>query len=279
MKFQSILIPFGAIVASVMLLGNSGGRAASGGRGATGAPGETTTCSGCHMGGTAPTVTLTLLNSASTAVTSYMPGADYTIRFNLTSSTASGFAFQMLGLLDAGNVDPKGFSDAGTNNYKLTTLTSNSRTYAEHDGVSTMPTFNVTWKAPVAGSGPLTIFAVGNAVNGNGGTGGDGVAATTLKLTESATINTKEADNAAIGLKILANPVQDVATIAVNLKSGGAYRLLVRDLSGRALVQENRTLAAGEQTIEIGAADWQPGIYVVELHGQGARAGQKLMKL
>jgi hypothetical protein len=278
MKFQSILLSFGVMAGAILLLSNSGGRAAAGGAGSTGAPGETTTCSGCHSGGTAPTVTLALLDASNTAVTSYVPGANYTVRFNI-SSTATGFAFQMLGLLDNGNVDPKGFSDVGTNNYQLSTLTSRNRTYAEHDGVATAGTFNVTWKAPVAGSGALTFYAVGNAVNRNGNTSGDGVAATTLKLTESGTISTKESENQAIGLKILANPVQDLATVSVRLERGGNYRLLVRDLNGRALWQENRTLAVGEQTIEIEAADWQPGVYFVELHGEGARAGQKLMKL
>ncbi|MBK7938897.1 MAG: T9SS type A sorting domain-containing protein [Lewinellaceae bacterium] len=286
-----LVYPFAlTILCAVVLLGNKNGRASEAKAGNTGAPGDEAlpngnpiTCISCHTASPiASTMTVSVLDSAGNAVTQYIPGYQYTAKVTITATAGSpqGYGFQMIALKDNGNTDLDGFSDPGNqtvNNYKIATIP-NGRTYAEHDNVSTPNVFNVKWKAPAAGTGNITFYAAGNAVNKNGQNSGDGATVTSLKLTESLGTSTQNPDAERIVMRLWPNPVASVAWLSFVLPAPGEYRLTAHDLSGRLVWQTTRYLSAGEQALEIPAADWSPGVYFTGISGAGISANGKLVK-
>jgi hypothetical protein len=273
----------------IVSLGNKNGRASTPpGHGNTGAPGDESAggqpivCNSCHTNSNiTSTMTVSILDSAETAVTQYVPGRQYTARATITPVTGNPqrYGFQMIALKDAGNADLDGFSDVNPNNYKVVTVNSTGRTYAEHDNVSVSNVFNVKWTAPVAGTGNITFYAAGNAVNNNGQSTGDGATFTNLKLTEGSATSTHNPDAERIGLQVWPNPVSSSLNISVNLPQASDYRITLHDLSGRMVWENNRSLHAGENLLNIPATDWDAGVYFAVLSGAGISASVKVVKL
>jgi hypothetical protein len=292
MKIRLTYTIFLALLAAVVFMGNKNGRASSPpGSGNTGAPGDETlpngtpiVCNSCHTPGNtnpiASTTTIAVLDSAGNSVTQYLPGKVYTARVTINTVTGNPlrWGFQMIALKDAGNTDLDGFSDINPNNYKIATVNSTGRTYAEHDNSSTTNIFNVRWTAPAAGTGNVTFYAAGNAVNNNGQNTGDGASFANLKLSEGSTSSTQNPDAARIGMRVWPNPPATTAQVFAVLERPGDYRLAAFDLSGRMVWESNRALAAGEQALEIPASDWAPGVYFISLSGAGISANVKVAK-
>jgi hypothetical protein len=292
MKIRLAYTLFFGLLAAVVLMSNKNGRASTPpGAGNTGAPGDQAlangtpiVCNSCHTPSNpnpiSSTTTIAVLDSLGNTVTQYLPGKVYTAR--VTINTVSGnplrWGFQMIALKDAGNTDLDGFSDIAPNNYKIVTVNSTGRTYAEHDNSSSTNIFNVRWTAPVAGTGNVTFYAAGNAVNNNGSSGGDGASFSNLKLSEGSTTATQNPDAARIGMRVWPNPVVSNAQMLVALPEAGAYRLAAFDLSGRMVWETNLDLAAGEQALDVPAANWTPGVYFLSLSGGGISANIKVAK-
>lgn len=290
MKIRLVYTLFFASLCAIALLGNKNGRASDAKAGNTGAPGDEAlpngtpiTCSGCHIASPiTATMSVSVIDSSGNAVTQYVPGEKYTARVVITPTAGvpKGYGFQMIALKDDGNTDLDGFSDPGNqmvNNYKIATIP-NGRTYAEHDNISTPNTFNVVWTAPAAGTGNITFYAAGNAVNKNGLNSGDGAAVTTLKLTESLNAATQNPDAGKIGLQLWPNPASSVLHATFRLPGSGNYHLAARDLSGRTIWETVQQLPAGEQQIEIPVSAWTPGIYFVSVSGNEVSANVKVVK-
>lgn len=292
MKLRLTYTLFLALLAAVVFMGNKNGRASTPpGAGNTGAPGDEAlpngtaiVCNSCHTPGNpnpiSSTTAISVLDSAGNAVTQYLPGKLYTARVTINTATGNPlrWGFQMIALKDAGNTDLDGFSDMNPNNYKIATVNSTGRSYAEHDNSSTTNVFNVRWTAPVAGTGNVTFYAAGNAVNNNGQNTGDGASFSNLKLTEGSTSSTQNPDAARIGLRVWPNPVETSANLTVVLPLAGDYRLSVHDLSGRMVWENTQALASGENRLDVPAAAWKPGIYFVSLSGGGISANVKVAK-
>ena len=173
---KTIYIFTALVLSTILLSSHAGGYAAAEGQGLTGAPGDTkltngsdVTCQSCHNSGAFnPSTTLELLNeTGTTAVTKYEPTKIYTIRvtINAASGAPVGYGFQMIDIRKSNDANVKSFVAAQAAGIQLTTLT-NGRVYAEHNARSSSKTFNVKWKAPASGTGIVTFYAVGNAVNG-----------------------------------------------------------------------------------------------------------------
>ena len=292
MKIRLAYTLFLALLAAAVLMGNKNGRASTPpGFGNTGAPGDQAlangtpiVCNSCHTPSNpnpiSSTTTIAVLDSAGNTVTQYLPGKLYTAR--VTINTVSGnplrWGFQMIALKDAGNVDLDGFSDVNPNNYKIVTVNSTGRSYAEHSNSSTTNIFDVRWTAPVAGTGNVTFYAAGNATNNNSSTSGDGPSFSNLKLSEGSTSATQNPDALRIGMRVWPNPVVSGAQMLVMLPEAGTYRLAAFDLSGRMAWETNLNLAAGEQALDIPAANWAPGVYYIGLSGGGISANVKVAK-
>lgn len=294
MKVRLVYAFFFAALCVVVLQSNRNGRATVGLEGVTGAPGDVfqggnaKTCgvNGCHNNGAfAPvTVTVSLLESdtSTTSLTQYIPGKQYIARVRVTTGSGApkGYGFQMIAIRNRDSIPANGFTDASTtNNYRLKTLTGN-RMYAEHPTMSTTNTFDVLWKGPAAGSGSITFYAAGNAVNDNTSNTGDGATTTKFTVTEGTISGTNDLNQEVSGMRISPNPVLATGQLMFDLSTNGARRILVYDLAGRIVWENNSWLPAGFNTIDLPAEDWKPGIYMVQIaHGNGSSSAVKMVKM
>lgn len=282
-----VILLLSTCFAALVLMGNKNGRASQAQRGNTGAPGDETqggqpvTCMSCHnLGPISASLAITVLDAEGNSVTQYVPEQDYTARVTITASgpNLSGYGFQMIGLRDSNNSDLKGFSDMNPNNYKLASIPG-GRVYAEHDNISASNTFNVKWKAPIAGTGNITLYAAGNGVNGNGLTTGDGASFSSLKLTEM-TYSVQNKRDGEPRLSIFPNPVQEEAVLSVENVMPGTYRLLAFDATGTIVWEGLQNTVSGDvSSFSLPAASWQPGVYFVRLEHSGKAATVKVLKL
>ena len=291
MKIRLVFILFFGLLGSAILLSNKNGRASQEKAGNTGAPGDQAlpngtpiTCNSCHLASPITCSTaVSVLDTAGNAVTQYKPGDKYTARVTITTLTGvpKGYGFQMIALRDNGNTDLDGFSDPGNqtvNNYKIATIP-NGRTYAEHDNVSTPNIFNVVWTAPAAGTGNITFYAAGNAVDKNGLNSGDGSSVTTLKLNESGSVATHNPGAERIALQLWPNPASSVVYLSFLSPGAGNYQISVRDLSGTTVWSTAQQMPAGEQQIEIPAAGWGAGVYFLSVWGNEVSGNIKVVKI
>lgn len=285
MKIRLTLFLFSLFLALVLLPGNKNGRAAQAGKGNTGAPGDQTlngapyTCVDCHDDNAFnPFVTVSVLDSGNNVVTQYRPGELYTARVTIAANGAAGYGFQMIALRDTGNLDLDGFTDINPNNYKLSTI-SNGRTYAEHPTMSVPNTFNVRWTAPAAGTGSVTFYAAGNAVNNNGNSEGDGASITSLQLSEEITLSSTENPGIDAGIRVYPNPVSDAAKMEINLPKGGTSRVTAYDLHGNVVWISQFGLQAGNNVFDIPTAGWSAGTYILAIQGDQVTRTVKILKL
>jgi len=289
MRLRFYILSLFFLFVAFVSMSNRNGRAASQGMGNTGAPGDEMiagaprTCVNCHGGPTiSASLSIHVLDSNGDTVNTYVPGKDYTARVNIIASGTglSGYGFQMIALSDAGNVDLDGFSDPNTtNNYKIATI-SNGRTYAEHANISTPNTFDVLWKAPVAGTGNITFYTSGNGVNRNNGSSGDGAGNAVLKMTEktnsvSAITLEPPAQN---HISIAPNPVLSEASLSIAVLEAAQYQIEVVDLNGRPIWSSKEFLKAAQNTLPLPSADWSSGIYLVRVSNKRTSMTAKFLK-
>ena len=211
---KKLIYTFALLGTLILFLNSSGGAASGQGNGYTGAPikggGKELTCQTCHNGGTFnSSATLAVLDSlGTTVVTSYQPNRVYTLRLTITAGagTPAAYGFQMIDLLKSDTSNVKGFLPNASQaaNINIATI-SNGRVYAEHSARLTSNIVNVKWKAPASGKGVVSFYAVGNAVNRGGSSGGDnGTSSETIDLRESTSAVNELA--AQVTIKIAPNP-------------------------------------------------------------------------
>lgn len=195
----------------VLTMSNRKGRATTVGLGSTGAPGDdATVCKSCHNGPIEVGVQITVLEQGDT-ILAYEPDKTYQIhvRVNHTGGTIpKAHGFQMTVLNAPKGVNGPDLKDLLplSSNVKLVTVR-NGRLYAEHPERSTPNLFEIQWKAPGIGSGPVTIYASGNGVNSNGDDSGDGSAKNSVQLEEKLTSSTETGSSSA--LSVFPNPFSD----------------------------------------------------------------------
>lgn len=181
MKKKFILLPLVGLLIYTVLGSNAVGPGTWSSHEGTGA--TTTAGCSCHSSSATSTLTTTIqLLSGGTPVTTYTPGASYTIRItasNSTGSTLSRFGYQVSVVKDVSGT----ISDAGTMSAPAGGHTvspgSSGITVVEHTGVQSPSTGtgtsgattysrDIPWTAPSAGTGCATIYGVINAVNNDG---------------------------------------------------------------------------------------------------------------
>ncbi|MFN0037565.1 MAG: choice-of-anchor V domain-containing protein [Saprospiraceae bacterium] len=281
-----VIFLFFGIFSTLVMLGNKNGRASQSQRGNTGAPGDETqggqpkTCISCHnQGPIVASLAVSVLDSANTPVTQYLPGKKYTARVTITASglNLTGYGFQMIGLRDNGNTDLDGFTDMNPNNYKLATIPG-GRTYAEHDNISPINTFDVKWTAPPTGTGSVTLYAAGNGVNATGTTGGDGSGSHSIKLTELST-PTEDVAGRLPKMTVFPNPVHSESVLKLENVESGEYSAAAFDASGRRVWQSMQNLPEGAAELSLPTAEWKPGVYFLTLESGGKTTSVKILKL
>ena len=163
--------------AVILMMGNAGGRAATAGHGATGAPGENgNVCVLCHNGGPyGPILELLEVEKGGQLVATYTPGQTYDVTMTVMENAGnpSGYGFQLTAL-DGNNKNAGAFGNLGANVKESAANNVGGRKYLEHKGgASAAGTFTAKWTAPPAKTGTVTMYYVGNVVNGNGAKTGD----------------------------------------------------------------------------------------------------------
>lgn len=296
MKFKFIYTLFSLLFFAFLFSSNSGGRAAAG-FGSSGAPGDhevggnLVTCANdfCHSAGSAntlqsnPILELTDANGVPFADAGYIPGTTYNakVTVNVTSGSASGFGFQIIALNAAMGVsgDEVASWTAESANTKLSIAGNNGRTYAEQTGTSSSNEFEMTWTAPANLDGDVTFYFCGNAVNGNGGTSGDGAACSTVTIARNASTSNNDLSKAALQLNAFPNPTYDMVNLDIIVENADAYAMRLSNNLGQVIQSTRWDLNSGEnrQTIDLSA--FNSGVYSILLTNGSETIRQNIVKL
>jgi hypothetical protein len=272
-----------------LFLNNSNGRASDSGVGNTGAPGDApVTCQDCHSAGAfgPPSMTVELFDSTNTTrLTAYRPNRLHVVRVTITATgvpAAGGYGFQMIDIRKLTNTPVGGIlatnqQTIGTN-VKATTLASTTRTYAEHrSGKSSSNVFNVRWRAPAIGTGPVEFYAAGNAVNGTGTQSGDGAANTKLDMPEGTTSTNDLSDK--VQFTLGPNPVHDQLTLRVNSQRDHSLQVAIVNIAGQTVLAEKWQIGAGENTRTLQLGKFQRGAYLIQITDNQETIAKKVFKL
>lgn len=278
MKLKLIYTFFGLAVLVFTTMSNSGGRAAVGSVGATSAPGDGTVCTTCHSSGNFGTsVDVKLKDKTSGAeVNEYMPGVTYDVEVSIgTSTTPAGYGFQVLALQNSDNTSISTWANALTANTQLTNA--NNRQYFEHSGVASDNLFEAEWTAPVSGTGSVTFYAAGNAIDGTGSTAGDQSVTNEIVFQESTT-STQGLAKLGIRLNTFPNPTVDNLTLVLETESSKDLMITIYNLEGQKIEGQNVTTQAGENRFQFDVNAYNSGMYFVEITDGLHRASTRFVK-
>ncbi len=280
MPIPKKLLPFSFLTLAIICAAYSSGPASSNNSGFTGAPsaggGSEAVCGTCHNSGDYGTPRLSVRFDGTNA-TKYRPGQTYTVTVSVQpqSGMPPGYGFQAQ-FLDAS--DPI-LLPAGTlsNPDAVTQLatTDSGRRYAEHKGINSDSLFTFDWTAPEAGTGPVTLYVVGNLVNRAQGSVGDNGSSQplTLTLTEDLSTGLRTPGILALESAAFPNPTQDEVRVSIDIPHSGEYRFDLYSTDGRVLTSSSSTLVVGPYTTNVALENLPRGTYYYRVSGP-ATAGQ-----
>lgn len=248
-----------AVISSAFIVKFSTGKTDS-----TGSPGENT-CASCHGGGSGTTMVNVLFSPALTSG-SYTPNQTYTVTVNVVNNPFSKFGFACE-LLDASTLSNAGtMNNAGIGVQFL--VGANGRNVATHTSPKTgtgSASFTFEWTAP--SSGTVNVYAMGNAVNGNGNTSGDTPSSpfTTTLVPDVTGIPT----NISIvsNLMIYPNPAKDFINVQFYANTNlNEIQFKLFDLNGKISIEQKvKNIVSGLNNIQINIPDnLKNGIYVLK---------------
>lgn len=284
MKIKNIYKVFFFLSVALFVLGNSNGPGNSGFQ-VTGAPGsflqnngQPGTCAntGCHSGGNFnPSLSIELLDNGS-AVNAYEPTKSYQVRITATAGmgTPSEYGFQSVAL-DNNNNQAGGWGDVGTGKHKITL---GARSYVEHSTPSSTGIFEMEWIAPAIGTGNVTVFAAVNAANGNNNNTGDAIVNGSLVLTEVPISSVLEYGQEIASMEVVPNPVRENLNLQINSRVSGNFDIRIMDIQGKIVSTSSLDVQIGEEVANIDVAHLTPGLYVVQLCGNGHLAAVQMLK-
>jgi len=246
---------------------NSSGRAHTGNASAVG-PNASTTCGGCHSGGDfTPTMSISVKDKSDNIVTSYISGEEYKLIFDIaTVNSASGYGFQAT-TSDASNNYAGDLTSTITSGTRLVTLSNFE--YFEHSQTNAGASYEVNWTAPSEGTGDVTIYAMGNAVNGNNGISGD-QASPEKMFTLSEDVLSSVSDVKINQFEIYPNPVSETLNLKLNEQSD----VQIMDNEGNVYI-ENLDLNEGVHNVNL--SDLKSGIYLVVISAESGTQTEKMV--
>ena len=290
MKLRIIYTFFALSLGAFVFFGNADGRAASQGQGNTGAPGDELlgtgvlrTCQTCHNNGSFVVTPEFLMTDGSGAAvtTTYTPGVTYNIKMTVNSMpAAASYGFQAVAL--AGALDVNGPSvntwTAVSGNAQVATA-QNGRQYAEQASASTNAEFEMTWVAPAVGTGDVSFYYCGNAVNLMSGTNGDNAICGKMTLTEDGMMSSINAPDAKVALDIFPNPVGDVMHLRTTTEQAGIYSAVIFDQTGKAVLTRDMDIPTGEKVNFLEVSNLSAGFYNLVLTDEnGDAVSKKIIK-
>lgn len=255
----------------------------------TGSNGGNDGCSPCHgnNSNTATVVKVEIL-SGSTPVSSYTPGATYTVRLNAQNLTNGRpkFGFQLTaantGGTSVGTMNTNGVTGVATraNNTLIEHTQPLDGTLNSENNYTYIREF--TWTAPPAGTGTVKFHAVVNAVNGNGNSDANGGDQWNIgqssNITEAQGSSLKE-QNRIAGLEVFPNPAGNELGLVLNTTDYGAYELTIVDLSGRILQSKVHMHSGSGQSFRTDISSLASGTYLLHIKHNGKEATSKFQKL
>lgn len=267
----------GVLALGILLMGNSGGRAAAQNQGNTGAPGDQMqgnapwTCITCHSNGPIETEVGIEVFEAGTsmAVTEYLPNVTYDVKVtvNDVNGDAEGYGFQIVSLIDADESDVNGWSNPEMG-VQIATANNTGRSYAEHQGAQDDNEFMVQWTAPAEGAGSVTFYAAGTSVNRNNMSSGDGGAiAQPLTLMES-TVGIFDVTLLNAAMKVFPNPAVDYLSVRVESNFSGTVSAEIMDVQGRIVMTRPLDLITGVNETQFDVNQLDAGTYMLRLSSE-----------
>lgn len=295
MKIRFLLLVFAVSMSLVLSSYRDGAEnhANYDGTGATGVSG----CS-CHVATTGLGTTVEL-DSAGVPVTSYIPGASYSVKISATNGTGGtlgSFGFQLATVLAAGGGTsaPTHIGTWGTTlptNVRLTAGTGRQIPVIEQSaaitattgtgGAGTTYVESIPWTAPAAGTGSIQIYGVVNAV-----TGLDvqflcsNQAATPVTITEAVPSGINQLSDKLSGFNAYPSLMNDNVTVSFDLKESSATSISLISLQG----QEVKTLMNQESVSEgsfkrsFNVSGLAAGVYLLRLQIGNASVVSKVVK-
>ncbi len=264
---KNILFSIFTIATGVVLMSNSGGRAADNAVDSTGRVAANQTCQQCHNGGAfgAASVTIAITDANGLPATYYTPtNSIYHIRVTITSATVSQAAgFQAVVVTEQNTQAQAGTLTAVSSNTQITPL--NGLQYAEHRAPSTTKTFDFDWISPSSSFGRVKIFVAGTAVNLNGTSGGDSATGATSAVLEDGSVATENENASSEKLAVLENPVHDFLNLKASNLENGDYTVQIFDISGKIIFSKNQVFSQKDNFVSIDTHNFSNGIYVVAL--------------
>lgn len=262
--------------AAYVWFGNASGPGSVQGTDRTGSPVSPGYCgvSSCHGGGNFSTdVAIQLLDENSDPVTEYTPATTYTLRISIAATGAEGFGFQAVALTESN----AGAGEFGAPAAGIQVITISNREYAEHSSRSSTSSFEIDWTAPDAGSGAITFYAAGNAVNGDSNFTGDDPDTSSLVIGEGLASGLRDQIASRLNLKIFPSLTQTAITAQWSGEVT-ADKIAINDLTGQTYYIEN--IKSGSVTeMNIPVYNLPSGIYFVKLLTSQGFQTQKFVKI
>lgn len=257
------------------------GKSSAGIAGSNGSPGEGT-CSGCHSGGSSSTTVAINANPAFVG-NEYVQGQTYTITVTLSAASYTRFGFTTEILHTGINTNAGVMANPGSGVKFLTA--GNGRKNAVQSspktGAAGTADFVFEWTAPSNGKA-VTIYAVGNCVNGNGSTSGDFARTAQLSLTTPTIATIKEQSaNSLLAFNFFPNPVLDKINVAYNLSDPKHIKIQLLTLSGSVageLLDEDQKNGVYSQSLNV-PADLASGIYFLKVMADDKTVAQRLVSI
>lgn len=251
----------------------------------TGSNGASTGCATCH--GSAPSAATNVnivLKLGAVTVTEYTPGQQYDVMIDAsnTGGPHPKFGFQ----LTCNKQSAPGTSVGvfGTNGNTSVTTKANG-TFLEHNtplnatttGTNNTYVQNFKWTAPASGTGTVKFYAVLNAVNGNGqdDNGDQWNFGTSVEIPEAQPSSVHNFYNVE-KISVYPNPSSGNISVQINDGMSGKISLTVMDLKGRHMMQTEKFLARGQNTISMDMKHFAKGHYILLLHNTKGSASAKI---
>ena len=280
MKKTSLLFSVAAIFGYIITTSSSGGVGRINSVLANGTPGTiSSSCNSCHSGGSGTTsiASVTFTDEANNQLISngqYVPGHSYKVVVNATNlSLQPSYGFQVT-ITDAANANAGTFA---TTQVSTGLINAEGHAIVEHTSAISAPIAGIysptfRWIAPAAGKGTVKLYAIINAVNNDGGSGGDRPSQSfQLSLTEGGTTGI---DNiSAIHLTVYPNPALN--TLQVKLPSVSTGELVVHDITGKIVFEKELT---GVKEMSVSVTQWAQGVYHIRYTAEGINYAASFLK-
>ncbi|MDH3246328.1 MAG: T9SS type A sorting domain-containing protein [Saprospiraceae bacterium] len=274
LRSNTLILTTLLFIGTIIWIGSSGGPGAVQSADRTGGPVSDGFCSQCHNGGSFGTdVQVFLTDVNGDTISEYVPETAYTLKVTVIGEGAARFGFQSVAL--DGSNDGTGNYGAPEDGSQISSVS--GRDYFEHSAPSTSGEWEIEWTAPGAGTGSVTFYAAGNAVNANFDISGDQPDTTAVTIVESQTSSLADRQLADIQLQLSPNPAQEYISILWSNDLANPHSLRIVNVAGQILVE--REISGVDQVISQTLTDYPSGIYMVQIQAQEGFQSKRFVKL